>query len=53
MMRDLNEFGKFGDKKRHSSLDGLKKRKSYIQYHPYYEYDDQNGKFYILIFYSL
>lgn len=26
IMRDMNEFGKFGDKKRHSSLDGLKKR---------------------------
>jgi hypothetical protein len=25
-MRDLNEFGKFGEKKRHNSLDNLKKR---------------------------
>lgn len=27
VMRDMNEFGKFGEKKRHNSLDGLKKRK--------------------------
>lgn len=27
VMRDHNEFGKFGEKKRHNSLDGLKKRK--------------------------
>ena len=26
-MRDMNEFGKYGGGKRHSSLDGIKKTK--------------------------
>lgn len=27
IMMDMNEFGKFGEKKRHNSLDGIKRRR--------------------------
>ena len=39
-MRDHNEFGKFGEKKRHNSLGGIKQRK-------YFPYKKKSDDYYI------